>query len=139
MSAQAQLLGFYNNFPDKYNYKFDDIIDEVKKNDEFNSNMIIPQINLFEKDNSGFDKILFSEKFECKVPKQMIAKNMEKYNELKIFNKIDEIREKFNKKYIQIFEKELISQIIQNYIKECINFVIYIFLFISMKEKIRKY
>ena len=45
MSAQAQLLGFYNNFPDKINYKFDDIIDEVKKNDEFNSNMIIPQIN----------------------------------------------------------------------------------------------
>ena len=106
MSAQAQLLGFYNNFPDKNKHKFDDIIDEAKKNDKFNSNMIIPQINLFEKDNSGFDKILFSEKFECKVPKQMIAKNMEKYNELKIFNKIDQIREKFNKKYINIFGNE---------------------------------
>ena len=36
----------------------------------------------------------------------MIAKNMEKYNELKIFNKIDQIREKFNKKYINIFGNE---------------------------------
>ena len=30
---------------------------------------------------------------------------MEKSNELKIFNKIDEIRKNFNKKYISIFAK----------------------------------
>ena len=106
MSAQAQLLGFYNNFSLNNKQKFDDIIEKVQKEDEFILNTIIPQINLFEKDNSGSEKILFSEKFECKLPKQMFAKNMEKYNELKIFNKIDEIREKFNKKYIQIFGEE---------------------------------
>ena len=106
MSAQAQLLGFYNNFSLNKNKKFFDFIDNTKSSDEFGLNKIIPQINLFEKDNSGIERILFSEKFECKLPSQMIAKNMEKYNELKIFNKIDEIREKFNKKYIQIFGKE---------------------------------
>ena len=63
-------------------------------------------INLYEKEEiSGNNTILFSEKFECKLHKKLLAKNMEKSNELKIFNKIDEIRENFNKKYISIFAK----------------------------------
>ena len=105
MSAQAQLMGFYYNLPSLSNEsKFDDIYNEGKNYNDLK--VIIPQINLFLKDESNNYKILFSEKFECKLPKQMIAKNMEKSSELKIFNKIDEIREKFNEKYINIFGKE---------------------------------
>ena len=104
MSAQAQLLGFYNNFPFNNSIKFEDI-EKIPKKSELNS--IIPQINLFEKEEkSDKDVILFSEKFECKLHKELLAKNMEKSNELRIFNKIDEIRENFNKKYISIFGNE---------------------------------
>ena len=103
MSAQAQLLGFYNGLSFNDSLNFDDI-EKIAKKYELNS--IIPTINLYEKEEiSGNNTILFSEKFECKLHKKLLAKNMEKSNELKIFNKIDEIRENFNKKYISIFAK----------------------------------
>ena len=107
MSAEAQILGFYNNNNSSLNDKsnFDDIIGEENiMNDLLFS--IIPEINLFEKDNNGINRILFSEKFECKLTKKMLKKNLEKCEELKIFEKSNKIREKFNKKYIDIFEKE---------------------------------
>lgn len=107
MSAQAQLMGFYNNLPSLNDKNtFDDFIKEEKTISESDLKIFIPQINLFLKDESNNYKILFSEKFECKLSKQLLAKNMEQYPELKIFNKIDEIREKFNQKYINIFAKE---------------------------------
>ena len=106
MSAQAQILGFYNNFSLSNKPNFDDIIEDDNKIDDFNLNTIIPQINLFEKDSYGINRILFTEKFECKLTKKMLSKNLEKTEELKIFYKSNEIREKFNKNYIDIFEKE---------------------------------
>ena len=100
MSAQAQLIGFYNNLPFNNSLKFNDMEETAKK---FELNSIIPPINLLEKEeNSDKNILVFSEKFECKLHKQLLAKNMEKANELKIFKKIDEIRENFNKKYISI-------------------------------------
>jgi len=107
MSAQAQLLGFYNEIIFNNSMKFDDILKGDNISDEIDLNSIIPQINLFEKEKeSGRNIILFNEKFQCKLHRQLLAKNMEKSKELKIFNKIDEIREKFNQKYIKIFAKE---------------------------------
>ena len=38
--------------------------------------------------------------------KKNVKKNLEKCDQLKIFEKSNKIREKFNKKYIDIFEKE---------------------------------
>ena len=105
MSAQAQLLGFYKNLIKSDSIKFEDIINDKKNLDEFNFHSIIPEINLYENEENN-NLILFKEKFECKYHKQMLAKNMEKLHEFKIFNKINEIREKFNQKYIQIFSKE---------------------------------
>ena len=88
MSAQVLLIGFYNNLPFINSLKFDNLEKIAKK---FELNSIIPQINLFEKEkNSDKNILIFREKFGYKLQKQLLAKNMEKVNELKILDKIDE-------------------------------------------------
>ncbi len=109
MSAQAQLLGFYNmmNFNEiRIN---DDIIGEEKILNKMNLNSIIPPINLlyhFQKNKKDNFEVLFSEKFRCPVHKQMIKKNIMEIDELATFDKINKIKGTFNTKYFDIFSRE---------------------------------
>lgn len=109
MSAQSQLLGFYNS----YNYNDikinDDIISEELIQNKINITNIIPPINLIEQKNyKKYNKyeIIFSEKFICPLHKQMIQKNIEEINTLQTFHKLNSIQANFNKKYLDIFVKE---------------------------------
>ena len=74
MSAQAQLLGFYNKIDFKNIQKNDDIIGEEKISNKVNLQGIIPPINLFlnmQEDKQNFE-IAFREKFKCPFLKEMI-------------------------------------------------------------------
>ena len=109
MSAQSQLLGFYNS----YNYNdikiTDDIISEELMKNKMNITSIIPPVNLIEEQNNiKYNKydIIFSEKFRCPIHKQMIQKNIKEINKLETFHKLNSIQAKFNRKYSDIFIKE---------------------------------
>ena len=109
MSAQAQLLGFYNS----YNYKdikiADDITEEQLMKNKINLTNVIPPVNLIEKqNNNNYNKyeIIFSEKFKCPIHKQMIEKNIKEIDTLPSFHKLNAIKAKFNTIYSDIFIKE---------------------------------
>ena len=102
-SAQIQLLGFYNKVKN-FNTSNKDIIGEEKIN--INLNNIIPPVNLFEfkkEGNKEIYQLLYSEKFVCPLFKKNIDKNKQK---LYYFEKLNNIRNNFNKKYGIILSKE---------------------------------
>ena len=109
MSAQSQLLGFYNIYNFDEIKRNDDIIGEEKIENNISLNSIIPPINLFKniynKKGDNF-QIIFSEKFKCNYQKEMIEKNIKEIDQLKSFDKINNIKDNFNKNYLKYFSKE---------------------------------
>lgn len=109
ISAQSQLLGFYNNMSFENIKKNDDIVGENNIDNKMQLNSIIPPINLFENLNkrkrTKFE-ITFSEKFECPIHKEMINKNKKVIDELEIFDKLNKIKGKINTKYFEILDRE---------------------------------
>ena len=108
MSAQAQLLGFYNKIDFKNIQKNDDIIGEEKISNKVNLQGIIPPINLFlnmQEDKQKFE-IAFREKFKCPFLKEMIEKNIKNIDKLETFNKLNNIKEKIVSNYLGIILKE---------------------------------
>ena len=102
MSAQSQLLGFYDNYDLESKIKNDDIINEDNIQNNFELNNIIPPILLFD---NKYD-ITFTEKFRCKLPKTMVKKNIKYIETLKSFDKLNDIRNRFNNKYMDIISNE---------------------------------
>ena len=134
MSAQSQLLGFYNIMNFNKLGTNDDIIGEEKIANKMKLNSIIPPINLFEnfisEKNQKYEMV-FSEKFKCPIHKEMIEKNIKKIDELKTFDKLNNIKDTFNKKYFEIFSREFdIGNYTANYTgmyKFCDMFICYYF------------
>jgi hypothetical protein len=109
MSAQSQLLGFYNVMNYSEIRINDDIIGEEKISNKMNLNSIVPPINTFHFiQNARKDdyELIFSEKFRCPLHKEMIKKNIMEIDELKTFDKLNTIKGNFNKKYFDIFSRE---------------------------------
>ena len=109
MSAQAQLLGFYNTMSFDHIKKNDDIIGEEKIINKANLHSIIPPINLFEnklKGNKEIFEIVFGEKFKCPLHIEMTNKNIKHINEIKAFNKLNSIKGDINNKYFEIISRE---------------------------------
>ncbi len=109
MSAQAQLLGFYNIISFNEIKKNDDIIGEEKIINKMNLNSIIPPINLFDNmknEKNNYYEMTFSEKFKCPLHKEMIEKNIKAIDELKTFDKLNNIKGDFNTKYFDTFLRE---------------------------------
>ena len=109
ISAQSQLLGFYNNMSFEEIKKNDDILGENIIDNKMQLNSIIPPINLFEslykRKRRNFE-ITFSEKFECPIHKEMINKNKKVIDELEVFDKLNNIKGKINTKYFEILNRE---------------------------------
>ena len=135
MSAQAQLLGFYNN---KMNFndikQNDDIIGEEKTLNKMNLSSIIPPINIigqFQFENNDELEMVFSEKFKCPLHSKMIKKNLKELHTIKSFNKINNIQKQFNEKYSSILSKEFkVKNYTEDYfgmIKFCDIFITYYF------------
>ena len=109
MSAQAQLLGFYNTMSFKHIKKNDDIIGEEKIINKAKLHSIIPPINLFEnkfKGNKETFEIVFGEKFKCPLHKEMVDKNVKSIDSIKTFSKLNNIKETINTKYSEVLSKE---------------------------------
>ena len=109
MSAQAQLSGFYNLYSFNEIKNNDDIIGEEKTMNKMNLKSIIPPINLIEQINNEKKEqfeIVFNEKFGCPIHKEMIEKNVKEIDELETFDKLNNIKRKFNAKYLDIFSRE---------------------------------
>jgi hypothetical protein len=140
MSAQSQLLGFYNVMNYSEIRINDDIIGEEKISNKMNLNSIVPPINTFHFiQNARKDdyELIFSEKFRCPLHKEMIKKNIMEIDELKTFDKLNTIKGNFNKKYFDIFSREFdIGDYTVNF-TGMYNFVIYIYAIILMMDIIK--
>jgi len=109
MSAQAQLLGFYNSMSFNNIEKNDDIIGEEKIINKASLHSIIPPINLFEnklKGNKEIFEIVFGEKFKCPLHKEMVNKNIENMDEMETFDKLNNIKGTINTKYFEVISRE---------------------------------
>ena len=131
MSAQAQLLGFYNIYSYNEIKNNNDIIGEGKIVNKMNLNSIIPPINLFEHIKNDNYEMVFGEKFQCPLHKEMINKNIEEIDELDTFDKLNNIKGQFNSKYFDTFFREFdIEDYTLNYTgmhKFCDMFICYYF------------